>query len=130
MNIYFLNTSFNIFPVFIFAFFHSVYLQKDPGIEHLLTGFSIGTLPVLYFFSFLYYTDAAAAMFVLLALAAHLRGHLLWAGLAGGFAVTCRQTNVVWVVFLAGCVAEEEVIRLVSSKSTQVIKGNIIHMRF
>jgi len=57
--------------------------------------------PVLYFFTFLYYTDAGSTMFVLLAYLRALHDRHVTAALAGACAIMFRQTNVVWIVFIA-----------------------------
>ena len=60
--------------------------------------------PVLYFYSYLYYTDQAATAMVLLTLCLHLAGRDWLASFTGVLAVLCRQTNIVWV-FLCGATA-------------------------
>ena len=99
----------------------------------------ISLIPVHFFFSLLFYTDSAATLFVLLSYylslpgpAAHRRAGgageatlpatkagfgfvwLLASGVAGAVAVVCRQTNVVWVVFIAGTVVVRRVENAVS----------------
>ena len=61
--------------------------------------------PVLYFFTFLYYTDSSSVFFVLLTYFLSLRGNHFAAALAGGASIVIRQTNVIWVVFAAGVTA-------------------------
>lgn len=66
------------------------------------TAFSLSTFPVLFFFANLYYTDMGSTCFVLLAyLASQYSNHFL-AAVFGSASLLFRQTNVVWVVFLAG----------------------------
>ena len=60
--------------------------------------------PVLYFYSYLYYTDQVATAMVLLTLCLHLAGRDWLASFTGVLAVLCRQTNIVWV-FLCGATA-------------------------
>lgn len=60
--------------------------------------------PVLYFYSYLYYTDQVATAMVLLTLCLHLAGRDWLASFTGILAVLCRQTNIVWV-FLCGATA-------------------------
>ena len=57
--------------------------------------------PVLYFFSFLYYTDQVSTAMVLLTLCLQMSGQPWVSAFAGLLAVLCRQTNIVWV-FLCG----------------------------
>ncbi|XP_069101368.1 dol-P-Glc:Glc(2)Man(9)GlcNAc(2)-PP-Dol alpha-1,2-glucosyltransferase-like [Argopecten irradians] len=58
--------------------------------------------PVMYFFTFLYYTDPGSIFFVLMLYYFHLRGYRLLAALMGIAAILFRQTNIIWVVFVAG----------------------------
>jgi alpha-1,2-glucosyltransferase len=57
--------------------------------------------PLHLFFHFVYYTDSGSTFFVLLCylLASHRKYNL--SGIAGVVAVLFRQTNVVWVAFVA-----------------------------
>ena len=57
--------------------------------------------PVLYFFSFLYYTDQVSTAMVLLTLCLQMSGQPWLSAFSGLLAVLCRQTNIVWV-FLCG----------------------------
>jgi alpha-1,2-glucosyltransferase len=66
----------------------------------LLSAFTMAFFPVLYFFTFLYYTDAGSTFFVLLAYLLGLRGRHVTAAMAGACAIIFRQTNVVWVAFV------------------------------
>ena len=71
----------------------------------LVTAATLAFFPVLYFFSFLYYTDAGSTFFVLLLYLLSLRGKHFLAGIAGMVAILFRQTNIVWVIFSAGLAA-------------------------
>lgn len=69
------------------------------------TGFTalmIGTFPVLYFFSFLYYTDPGAVMFVLATYLVSLYDNDKLACVFAVVSIIFRQTNIVWVAFVAG----------------------------
>jgi alpha-1,2-glucosyltransferase len=57
--------------------------------------------PLHYFYTFLYYTDVASTFFTLSAWLAARRMTSRLAGLLGGLAVLMRQTNAVWVAFIA-----------------------------
>ena len=70
---------------------------------------AIATLPVLFFFTFLFYTDPGSVFFTLLTYYLHLRGCRWLSALAGAMAVLFRQTNVVWVGFCVLEVISEEV---------------------
>uniref|UniRef100_A0A1Q3F5Q3 Dol-P-Glc:Glc(2)Man(9)GlcNAc(2)-PP-Dol alpha-1,2-glucosyltransferase n=1 Tax=Culex tarsalis TaxID=7177 RepID=A0A1Q3F5Q3_CULTA len=84
----------------------------------LLESISLATLPPLYFFSHLYYTDVLSATMVLMMVYFSLREMHNWGALAGFLAILMRQTNVVWVGFVYGsqlvnltmtvCLAEEQ----------------------
>jgi len=67
-----------------------------------VTSMNICIFPVLYFFTFLYYTDAGSTFFVLLMYYLSLQEHHTLASLAGVTSIVFRQTNVVWVIFVAG----------------------------
>jgi alpha-1,2-glucosyltransferase len=79
------------------------------------TGINIATMPVIFFFSALYYTDVFSTLVVLVAYRNHLLrlgteapGALngLWTVILGGAALFMRQTNVFWVVvYMGGCEA-------------------------
>lgn len=55
----------------------------------------------MFFFGQLYYTDAGALFFILLAFHLHSRATLLsW--MVGFVAVQFRQTNLIWILFIIG----------------------------
>ncbi|OQV16500.1 Dol-P-Glc:Glc(2)Man(9)GlcNAc(2)-PP-Dol alpha-1,2-glucosyltransferase [Hypsibius exemplaris] len=62
---------------------------------------NLSTFPLLYFFTFLYYTDQASTFFTLAMLYFHISGSRGLAALIGAVAVFTRQTNIVWVGSLA-----------------------------
>lgn len=70
-----------------------------------LAALVLASFPLLYFYTFLYYTDPGATFFVLLLYYLSLHGNHFSAALAGCVAILFRQTNVVWVVFTAGTTA-------------------------
>ncbi|XP_056434295.1 dol-P-Glc:Glc(2)Man(9)GlcNAc(2)-PP-Dol alpha-1,2-glucosyltransferase [Gadus macrocephalus] len=70
--------------------------------RRVLSALSLSTFPVLYFFNFLYYTDAGSTFFILFAYLMTLYGCHKASALLGVCAVLFRQTNVVWVAFCAG----------------------------
>ncbi|KAM4569797.1 dol-P-Glc:Glc(2)Man(9)GlcNAc(2)-PP-Dol alpha-1,2-glucosyltransferase [Odontesthes bonariensis] len=70
--------------------------------RRVLTALSLSTFPVLYFFNFLYYTDAGSTFFILFTYLMTLYGCHKAAALLGVCAVLFRQTNIVWVAFCAG----------------------------
>ena len=70
----------------------------------LWSSVNLSLCPVLYFFSFLYYTDQVSTAMVLLTLCLQLSGQLWLSAFSGLLSVLCRQTNIVWV-FLCGATA-------------------------
>ncbi|XP_056132587.1 dol-P-Glc:Glc(2)Man(9)GlcNAc(2)-PP-Dol alpha-1,2-glucosyltransferase [Lampris incognitus] len=72
--------------------------------RRVLSALSLSTFPVLYFFNFLYYTDAGSTFFILFTYLMTLYGCHKASALLGVCAVLFRQTNIIWVVFSAGTV--------------------------
>ncbi|KAI8345207.1 alpha-2-glucosyltransferase Alg10 [Mortierella sp. GBAus27b] len=58
--------------------------------------------PVLYFFNFMYYTDGGSTAFILFSWLAAKRKHHLLAALLSAVALTFRQTNIIWALFILG----------------------------
>lgn len=65
---------------------------------------------MLYFFNFLYYTDAGSTFFVLFMYLLHLHDNKSLASIVGLIAVMFRQTNIIWTVFVAGLTARKKLI--------------------
>ncbi|KAK8953589.1 hypothetical protein KSP40_PGU009651 [Platanthera guangdongensis] len=61
----------------------------------------IALYPLHCFFTFLYYTDVASVTAVLAMYLTCLRRQFFISAMFGGFATLCRQTNVVWLAFVA-----------------------------
>ncbi|KAJ7950335.1 Dol-P-Glc:Glc(2)Man(9)GlcNAc(2)-PP-Dol alpha-1,2-glucosyltransferase [Quillaja saponaria] len=57
--------------------------------------------PLHWFFTFLYYTDVASVTAVLATYLACLKKNYWLSGLIGAFSVVIRQTNVIWILFVA-----------------------------
>lgn len=57
--------------------------------------------PLHWFFTFLYYTDVASLTAVLAMYLACLRKNYWFSGLLGALAVAIRQTNIIWMLFVA-----------------------------
>ncbi|XP_019462271.1 PREDICTED: dol-P-Glc:Glc(2)Man(9)GlcNAc(2)-PP-Dol alpha-1,2-glucosyltransferase isoform X1 [Lupinus angustifolius] len=57
--------------------------------------------PLHWFFTFLYYTDVASVTAVLAMYLASLKHNYWFSALVGAFAVVIRQTNIIWVLFVA-----------------------------
>lgn len=79
--------------------------QSSPRDPHLLLlSLNLMTFPILFFFSFLYYTDMGAVCFVLLGYWLSLANRHMSSALAFLISVLYRQTNIVWAAFAAGTV--------------------------
>ena len=70
---------------------------------------SLSSFPLLYFFVFLYYTDVGSTFFILMAYLFCLRGNHLMAAIFAADAIFFRQTNIVWVVFMAGTTLAKQI---------------------
>ncbi|XP_071497858.1 dol-P-Glc:Glc(2)Man(9)GlcNAc(2)-PP-Dol alpha-1,2-glucosyltransferase-like isoform X1 [Diadema antillarum] len=91
----------------LFIIYHTLCVIHCPNtkteeIKIILTSVSLASFPLLYFFVFLYYTDVGSTFFILLAHLFCLRGNHLMASILAADAIIFRQTNVVWVIFMAG----------------------------
>lgn len=95
---YHMVTFFSIIVKFILFLF---FLFQNTS-EIVLTALALATFPILYFFTFLYYTDPAAIFFALLTYHLVLSANHKSAAAVGVAAIICRQTNIMWVVFGAG----------------------------
>lgn len=67
----------------------------------ILTSMSIALLPPLFSLHLLYYPDGGSLLFVMLAYLWFLNDLHLFAAVAGIVAVMFRQTNIVWLLYLA-----------------------------
>ncbi|XP_024228904.1 putative Dol-P-Glc:Glc(2)Man(9)GlcNAc(2)-PP-Dol alpha-1,2-glucosyltransferase [Oncorhynchus tshawytscha] len=72
--------------------------------RRVLSALSLSTFPVLYFFNFLYYTDAGSTFFILFTYLMTLYGCHKASALISVFAIFFRQTNIIWVAFCASTV--------------------------
>ncbi|KAL4226440.1 glucosyltransferase [Mactra antiquata] len=81
----------------------------DPeSVKLVLTTIALSIFPVLYFFTFLYYTDPGSVFFVLIMYLYCLHDSHFLAAIFGVMSLFFRQTNIIWVVFMAGSVARME----------------------
>lgn len=76
--------------------------------RRIFSALALSTFPVLYFFTFLYYTDAGSTFFTLFMYLMTLYGCHKAAAFLGVCAVLFRQTNIIWVAFCAGTVAAQK----------------------
>ena len=91
---------------------------------------TIAIFPPLYFFSFLYYTDAGSTFFVLITYLFNIyRCHPL-AATSGAISVLFRQTNIVWIAFFASLAASDVFMEFVhdakNDESSHEDQGNIV----
>jgi len=70
--------------------------------EHL-NALTLTSFPLLYFYSFLYYTDVGSTFFVFLCYYCSLLDCHITSAAVGCIAVLFRQTNIIWVGFSAAC---------------------------
>ncbi|XP_066490225.1 dol-P-Glc:Glc(2)Man(9)GlcNAc(2)-PP-Dol alpha-1,2-glucosyltransferase isoform X2 [Tiliqua scincoides] len=78
------------------------------GFQRILSTLTLATFPILYFFTFLYYTDTGSAFFTLFAYLMCLYGNHKTSALLGFCGFMFRQTNIVWTVFCGGSVVAQK----------------------
>lgn len=93
----------------IFEYYILVFQDTD-GVKLSMTTFALSTFPVLYFFSFLYYTDPGAIFFVLFMYLSCIHDSHQVASVLGVVAILFRQTNIIWVVFCAALAVRKELL--------------------
>ncbi|KAF4079619.1 hypothetical protein AMELA_G00180100 [Ameiurus melas] len=76
--------------------------------RRVLSAISLSSFPVLYFFTFLYYTDAGSTFFTLFAYLMCLYRCHKASALLGICSILFRQTNIIWVAFCAGTVVTQK----------------------
>jgi alpha-1,2-glucosyltransferase len=78
--------------------------QQELDVQRRAAGVAlvVGLLPTQLFFAFMFYTDVASLLFLLLTELLLVRGATYAAAAAGAAAIGMRQTNAVWVTFLTG----------------------------
>ena len=87
-----------------------IYFQDPSGVRLYMTSFALSTFPVLYFFTFLYYTDPGSTFFVLFMYLLNLHDNHFMASIMAVVAIFFRQTNIVWVMFVAGLTVRKTLI--------------------
>lgn len=75
-----------------------------------MTTLALSIFPVLYFFTFLYYTDPGSIFFVLIMYLFCIHDSHKVATLMGIVAILFRQTNIIWVVFCTGLAVRKELL--------------------
>ncbi|XP_066283138.1 dol-P-Glc:Glc(2)Man(9)GlcNAc(2)-PP-Dol alpha-1,2-glucosyltransferase-like [Branchiostoma lanceolatum] len=89
----------------LWALLRKIHGENSDPLLQCLNAVTLASLPVLYFFSFLYYTDPGATFFTLFMYLLCCHDNHVLAAAMGFMAVMFRQTNVVWLVFCAGITA-------------------------
>ncbi|XP_037068601.1 putative Dol-P-Glc:Glc(2)Man(9)GlcNAc(2)-PP-Dol alpha-1,2-glucosyltransferase [Pollicipes pollicipes] len=104
--------------VVIYSILKVLNTEESREWRHLVTSLTLASFPVLYTFSFLYYTDVASTLCVLLMYSLHLHRQPGTAACIGAVAVLVRQTNVIWVGVLAALACSDFMVStLAASKS-------------
>lgn len=88
----------NVYVIFLIN--HSLH-QSSSQVHLLISSLSLSHFPLLYFFNFLFYTDAGSLFFVLLMYLHHLTHQYWLASFFGIISLLFRQSNIVWMFFLA-----------------------------
>lgn len=107
----FINLLFNCGNLYLlYLIIYKLHLKDKAraAMRRVLSALCLSTFPVLYFFTFLYYTDAGSTFFALFAYLMSLYGSHKVAGLLGCCAILFRQTNIIWVAFCAGTVVTQK----------------------
>ncbi|XP_025106481.1 putative Dol-P-Glc:Glc(2)Man(9)GlcNAc(2)-PP-Dol alpha-1,2-glucosyltransferase isoform X3 [Pomacea canaliculata] len=102
---------------------YKLHYNKKNGGSVVLTALTLATFPVLYFFTWLYYTDAGSTFFSLLTYLCVLHKRHRSAAVCGLVAILFRQTNVVWVMFGAGVTAGQVILKWLQLKKKEVEAG-------
>ncbi|KAJ7329607.1 hypothetical protein JRQ81_015781 [Phrynocephalus forsythii] len=106
----FINLLFTIGNVYLlYLLFCRIHHKKAvSGFQRILSTLAVTIFPVLYFFTFLYYTDTGSAFFTLFAYLMCLYGNHKTSALLGFCGFMFRQTNIVWMVFCGGSVIAQK----------------------
>ncbi|KAF8402903.1 hypothetical protein HHK36_010995 [Tetracentron sinense] len=86
------------------VFVYEIIIHLRPALDETkatLYAVVLALYPLHWFFSFLYYTDVASLTAVLAMYLACLKKHYQFSALLGTLAVLIRQTNVIWMLFVA-----------------------------
>ncbi|XP_040834812.1 dol-P-Glc:Glc(2)Man(9)GlcNAc(2)-PP-Dol alpha-1,2-glucosyltransferase [Ochotona curzoniae] len=78
------------------------------SVQRILSTLTLAVFPTLYFFNFLYYTEAGSLFFTLFAYLMCLYGNHKTAAVLGFCGFMFRQTNIVWAAFCAGTVLAQK----------------------
>ncbi|XP_036995609.2 dol-P-Glc:Glc(2)Man(9)GlcNAc(2)-PP-Dol alpha-1,2-glucosyltransferase [Artibeus jamaicensis] len=101
----FVNLLFSVGNFYLlYLLFRKVQPRHKAGssIQRILSTLTLAVFPTLYFFNFLYYTEAGSMFFTLFAYVMCLYGNHKTSALLGFCGFMFRQTNIVWTAFCAG----------------------------
>ncbi|XP_074125569.1 dol-P-Glc:Glc(2)Man(9)GlcNAc(2)-PP-Dol alpha-1,2-glucosyltransferase isoform X1 [Sminthopsis crassicaudata] len=107
----FVNLLFSIGNFYLLYLLFCKFQQRNKavsGIQRVLSALTVAVFPTLYFFNFLYYTEAGSVFFVLFAYLMCLYGYHKTSALLGFCGFMFRQTNIVWTVFCAGNIISQK----------------------
>nr|CAB3221164.1 putative Dol-P-Glc:Glc(2)Man(9)GlcNAc(2)-PP-Dol alpha-1,2-glucosyltransferase [Phallusia mammillata] len=82
---------------------------KEEDVDLKLCALVIGLFPLLYFYSFLYYTEPGSTFLILAAYLFCLKGQHRVASILSALSIIFRQTNVVWTIFMAGTIVAKHI---------------------
>ncbi|XP_018408014.1 PREDICTED: dol-P-Glc:Glc(2)Man(9)GlcNAc(2)-PP-Dol alpha-1,2-glucosyltransferase isoform X1 [Nanorana parkeri] len=105
----FINLLFSLGNLYMFYLILNKLHTRVSVVKRILFIFTLYVFPTLFFFTFLYYTDAGSTFFVLFTYLMCLYGNHKSAALLGFCAFLFRQTNIIWIIFCAGNVIAEKV---------------------
>ena len=97
----------------------------------MLSGICISVHPLIYFFTFLYYTDVGSLLFAMISLTCHVHQHRFYSALFSLISLTFRQTNIIIVAYEIGWSLinemeekskKSEICRIYASQSTENTK--------
>ncbi|CAG7726192.1 unnamed protein product [Allacma fusca] len=101
-NLRYINVILNWLNLVVLYKINGIRLKNESEANRILSTLSLGLTPLLFFFSFLYYTDPASTLAVLLMHYAFLKERYVLSPLLGIVAICMRQTNIVWLIW-HGC---------------------------
>ncbi|XP_013408858.1 putative Dol-P-Glc:Glc(2)Man(9)GlcNAc(2)-PP-Dol alpha-1,2-glucosyltransferase [Lingula anatina] len=133
LNLRAINIMFSIGNFYLFLALIRKIHGKDKNYQDtvaVVTAVVLSLFPVMYFFTFLYYTDPGSTFFTLLMYLLSLHDNHKVAAMMGLVAILFRQTNVIWVAFVAGVKFGDLVVRYVGPEKRDIPKEAIGSMDF
>ncbi|XP_060100746.1 dol-P-Glc:Glc(2)Man(9)GlcNAc(2)-PP-Dol alpha-1,2-glucosyltransferase [Heteronotia binoei] len=106
----FINLLFSIGNFYLlYLLFCRIHQKKAvSGFQRILSTLTLAAFPVLYFFTFLYYTDTGSTFFTLFSYLMCLYGNHKTSALLGFCGFMFRQTNIIWTVFCGGSIVADK----------------------